>query len=99
MAPSSTPEPPPTAGGGSSSSSADPRLVFVLNLLVGACAGYFLLGRKAKGVVALVLFLILLAPPSCGIGSMVIALIAAIDGYREVTKARTADSARSTTSS
>jgi hypothetical protein len=69
--------PPPTQGGGN----VDPRLIFVLNLLAGACGGYFLLGQKQKGIAALVLFALLFIPPSCGTGSMIVALVTAVDGY------------------
>ena len=69
--------PPPATGGGR----VDPNLTFILNLLAGACAGYFLLGQKQKGVVALIVFLLLLSPPSCGTGSMLLALVTAVDGY------------------
>lgn len=89
MEPRNSSEPPPSTGGGS----VNPRLAFILNLLGAACAGYFLLGQTAKGVIALILFAVLFAPPSCGVGSMVVALLTAIDGYRvAVTRARTAGS-------
>jgi hypothetical protein len=93
LATPSTAEPPSSTGGGS----IDPRLAFILNLLGAACAGYYLLRQTTKGVIALILFAVLFAPPSCGVGSMVIALLAAIDGYRvavraAVTTARTAGS-------
>lgn len=74
-----TPEPPPATGGGR----IDPNLAFLLNLLGAACAGYFLLGQNKKGLAALVLFAVLFAPPSCGTASMVVALVTAIDGYRQ----------------
>jgi len=70
--------PPSTTGGG-----ANPNLVFVTNLLVAGALGYFLLGQKQKAVAALVLFALLLIPPSCGTGSMLVALVAAFDGYQQ----------------
>lgn len=73
------PEPPPATGGGR----IDPNLAFLLNLLGAACAGYFLLGQKKKGIGAFVLFAVLFAPPSCGTVSMLIALVTAVDGYRQ----------------
>ncbi len=76
------PEPPPATGGGR----IDPNLTFLLNLLGGACAGYFLLGQRKKGVAALLLFAVLFAPPSCGTASMLVALVTAIDGYRQAGK-------------
>ncbi len=77
--PAGSDAPPPVEGGGR----VDPNLTLILNLLAGACAGYFLLGQKQKGVAAIIVFLLLLAPPSCGTGSMLFALVTAIDGYRQ----------------
>lgn len=74
--------PPPAEGGGR----IDPNLAFVLNLLGAACAGYFLLGQNKKGAVALILFAALLAPPSCGTGAMLLALVTAVDAYRQARK-------------
>jgi TRAP-type mannitol/chloroaromatic compound transport system permease small subunit len=57
-------------------------LVFTLNLLGGACAGYFVLGQRGKAVVALAGFLFLLYP-TCGIVSLLLALATAIDVYKQ----------------
>jgi hypothetical protein len=70
--------PPSPTGGG-----ANPNLVFVTNLLVAGALGYFLLGQKQKALAALIVFALLLVPPSCGTGSMLLALVAAFDGYQQ----------------
>jgi len=57
----------------------DPILVLVLNLLVLGGVGYIIIGQKTKGIVAIVLWILGLA--TCGIGSGIVALIGAIDGY------------------
>jgi TM2 domain-containing membrane protein YozV len=60
----------------------DPVVALVLNLLVCGCGGYVYLGQTRKAVIALVLWLIGV-PLTCGAGSGVVALIAAIDAYRQ----------------
>lgn len=77
--------PPPATGGGRP----DPSLTLILNLLAGACGGYFLIGQKQKGIAALVVFLLLFVPPSCGIGSMLLSLLTAIDGYLQARRLAT----------
>src|SRR5579864_1711345 len=57
----------------------DPVLMLVLNLLVAACLGYFLIGQKLKGIVGLVVWV--LGWASCGIVSAIVAIVAAIDVY------------------
>ncbi len=59
----------------------DPILVCVLNLLVLGGVGYIIMGQKTKGIVAIIAWLILLVPPSCGTLSGVVAVLAAVDGY------------------
>ncbi len=59
----------------------DPILVCILNLLVLGGVGYIIMGQKTKGIIAMVAWLILLVPPSCGSLSAVVAVVAAIDGY------------------
>jgi len=59
----------------------DPILICVLNLLVLGGVGYIIMGQKMKGIIAIVAWLILLVPPSCGTLSGVVAVVAAIDGY------------------
>ena len=59
----------------------DPILICVLNLLVVGGVGYIIMGQKVKGIVAIVAWLILLVPPSCGTLSGAVAIFAAIDGY------------------
>lgn len=57
----------------------DPVLIAVLNLIVCGCLGYFMMGQKMKGIVALVAWGLGLF--SCGIVSGLVAIVAAIDGY------------------
>lgn len=68
------------SGGGAPAPSPDPNLILVLNLLLFGCAGYWLLGQRAKAVIAAVLWIAGLA--TCGVVSGLVALAAAIDGYR-----------------
>ena len=88
-----TPPPPPPTGGGPGLPPAgggelvypttppkDPILVLVLNLLLAGGVGYIILGQKTKGIVAIVAYVILLFV-TCGAGSGVVAIVAAIDGY------------------
>ena len=58
----------------------DPILVLVLNLLLAGGVGYIIIGQKTKGIVAIVAYVILLFV-TCGAGSGVVAIVAAIDGY------------------
>jgi hypothetical protein len=85
------PPPPPTSGGGMGMGGAndlvypatppkDPILVLVLNLLVAGGVGYLILGQKMKGIVAIVAWVVLLFV-TCGAGSGLVAIVAAIDGY------------------
>ncbi|HKB80690.1 MAG TPA: hypothetical protein VKH35_13335 [Thermoanaerobaculia bacterium] len=57
----------------------EPVLMLVLNLIVGGCLGYFLVGQKMKGIVALIAWV--LGWASCGIVSAIVAITAAIDVY------------------
>ena len=59
----------------------DPILICVLNLLLVGGVGYLVMGQKMKGIVAIVAWLVLLVPPSCGTLSAVVAVLAAVDGY------------------
>lgn len=90
-APFTPPPPPPPSGGGPAAAGElvypatppkDPILVMVLNLLVAGGVGYLILGQKLKGIVAIVLWVILLFA-TCGAGSGLIAVVAAIDGYMQ----------------
>ena len=86
-----TPPPPPppssptgpTGGGGGlvypQQPPKDPILVMVLNLLVVGGVGYIIIGQKTKGIVAIVLWCLGLF--TCGIGSGIVAVAAAVDGY------------------
>ena len=58
----------------------DPILVLVLNLLVAGGVGYIIIGQKMKGIVAIVAWVILLFV-TCGIGSGILSIVTAIDGY------------------
>src|SRR5689334_12437003 len=84
--PSSTPPPPPPAGAGGGEvippppEPKDPVLILVLNLIVAGCLGYFMIGQKMKGIVALIGFIVL-APFTCFTASYLLAVVAAIDGY------------------
>jgi hypothetical protein len=87
----SLPPPPPSAppsapGGGGiiypTTPPKDPILVLVLNLLVAGGVGYIIMGQKVKGIVAIVAWVILLIV-TCGAGSAVVGIVAAIDGYMQ----------------
>ena len=84
-----TPPPPPAppASGGDivypQQPPKDPILILVLNLFVAGCVGYFMMGQKNKGIVAVIAFVIGLVPPLCGTVSMLVAIVAAIDGYMQ----------------
>ena len=87
-----TPPPPPPAppGGGAGGGDLvypttppkDPILVLVLNLLLLGGVGYIVMGQKTKGIVALIVYLVI-AFPTCGAGSALLAVFAAIDGYMQ----------------
>jgi hypothetical protein len=83
---SSTPNPPTTPAGGGDliypqQPPKDPVLVLVLNLLVLGGVGYIIIGQKTKGIVAIVLWLLGLL--TCGIGSGIVAIVGAIDGWMQ----------------
>ena len=62
----------------------DPIIILVLNLIVAGCLGYFMIGQKMKGIIALIAWLVLIIP-TCGAGSGLIAVVAAIDGFMQAT--------------
>ena len=75
----------PTSGAGDnlvrpSQPPKDPVLICVLNLIVVGGVGYIVMGQKIKGIVAIVAWLAL-AIPTCGTGSMLLAVVTAVDGY------------------
>ena len=77
--------PPPTGGGNNelvfpTTPPKDPILILVLNLLLFGCVGYFILGQKMKGIVALIACIVI-GIPTCGAGGALVAIAAAIDGY------------------
>ncbi len=79
------PPPPPPAGGSSelvypTQPPKDPILVMVLNLLLFGGVGYIIMGQKTKGIVAIVACLVI-GIPTCGIGSIVVGILGAVDGY------------------
>ena len=84
---SSTPTPPPspTTGGGElvypQQPPKDPVLILVLNLLLFGGVGYFIIGQKLKGISAIVLWALGLF--TCGIGSAIVAIVGAIDGWMQ----------------
>ena len=86
---SPTPPPPPAAPPPSSDDIVrpsvppkDPILVLVLNLLVAGGVGYLIMGQKMKGIVAIIAWVVLLFV-TCGAGSGLVAIVAAIDGYMQ----------------
>jgi len=87
--PTGTPPPPPPpapgAGGGDiiypQQPPKDPILILVLNLFVAGCVGYFMIGQKNKGIVAVIAWVVGLVPPLCGTLSGLVCIAAAIDGY------------------
>jgi hypothetical protein len=79
-----TPPPPPAAGSGEliypPQPPKDPAIILILNLLLFGCVGYFMMGQKMKGIVAVIAWVVL-AIPTCGVLSGIISVVAAIDGY------------------
>jgi len=59
----------------------DPILILVLNLLLLGGVGYFIIGQKLKGISAIVLWVLGLA--TCGIGSAIVSIVGAIDGWMQ----------------
>ncbi len=53
----------------------------MLNLLLFGGVGYFIIGQKLKGIAAIVLWVLGLA--TCGIGSGIVAIVGAIDGWMQ----------------
>jgi hypothetical protein len=83
------PPPPPTGGtpaapGGDivypQQPPKDPVLIAVLNLLIAGCLGYFMIGQKMKGIVAIIAWVVGFFF-TCGIVSLLVSIVAAIDGY------------------
>jgi ABC-type transport system involved in multi-copper enzyme maturation permease subunit len=56
-----------------------PVLILLLNQLGFGCAGYYLIGQKKKAIAALALWILGLI--TCGIVSVLVAFVTAIDGY------------------
>jgi hypothetical protein len=86
-----TPPPPPPPTGGSPAAPGgdlvypvqppkDPVLIAVLNLVVAGCLGYFMIGQKMKGIVAVIAWVLGLFF-TCGTVSGLVSIVAAIDGY------------------
>ncbi len=84
-----TPPPPPPPSGGTGGGGdlvyppqpvKDPILIAVLNLIVFGGLGYILMGQKTKGIVAIVAYFVI-GGMTCGAGALLIAPIAAVDGY------------------
>jgi len=85
------PPPPPTTGGTPAGPAGgdivypqqppkDPVLIAVLNGLVAGCVGYFIIGQKMKGIVAVIAWVVG-AIFTCGTVSLLVSVVAAIDGY------------------
>jgi hypothetical protein len=82
--------PPPPAGGTPAAPGGDlvypqqppkdPVLIAVLNLVVAGCLGYFMIGQKMKGIVAVIAWVVGLIF-TCGTVSGLVSIVAAIDGY------------------
>jgi hypothetical protein len=60
----------------------DPVLIAVLNLVVAGCLGYFMIGQKMKGIVAIVAWIVG-AFFTCGTVSVLVSVAGAIDGYMQ----------------
>jgi hypothetical protein len=87
-----TPPPPPPPTGGTPAAPSggdivypqqppkDPVLIAVLNLGVAGCLGYFMIGQKMKGIVAVIAWILGLFF-TCGTVSGLVSIISAIDGY------------------
>ena len=58
----------------------DPVLIAVLNLIVAGCLGYFMIGQKMKGIVAVIAWVLGLFL-TCGTVAGLVSIVAAIDGY------------------
>ena len=57
-------------------------LIAILNLVVAGCLGYFMIGQKMKGIVAVIAWVVGLFF-TCGTLSGLVAIVAAIDGYMQ----------------
>ena len=82
------PPPPPSTGGGGtggdlvypSNPPKDPVLILLLNLFLLGGVGYLVMGQTTKGIVAIITALVI-AIPTCGVGSLTIGALGAVDGY------------------
>jgi len=93
------PPPPPVAPAGGDiippqQPPKDPILILVLNLFVAGCVGYFMIGQKNKGIVAIIAWVIGLVPPLCGTVSGLVSIVAAIDGYLQAQQLQQGHSVR-----
>jgi hypothetical protein len=89
-----TPPPPPPPTGGTPAGPSggdlvypqqppkDPVLIAVLNGLVAGCVGYFIIGQKMKGIVAVIAWVVG-AIFTCGTVSLLVSIASAIDGYMQ----------------
>ena len=87
------PPPPPTGGAPVAPSGGgalvypqqppkDPVLIAILNLVVAGCLGYFMIGQKMKGIVAVIAWVLGLFF-TCGTVSGLVSIVSAIDGYMQ----------------
>jgi hypothetical protein len=85
------PPPPPTGGAPVAPSGGgalvypqqppkDPVLIGILNLVVAGCLGYFMIGQKMKGIVAVIAWILGLFF-TCGTVSGLVSIVSGIDGY------------------
>ena len=58
----------------------DPVLIAVLNLIMAGCLGYFMIGQKMKGIVAVIAWVLGLFL-TCGTVAGLVSIVTAIDGY------------------
>jgi len=60
----------------------DPVLIAVLNALVAGCVGYLMIGQKMKAITAVIVWVVG-AIFTCGTVSLLVSVVAAIDGYMQ----------------
>lgn len=78
------PSPLPAGGGGAAihppQPPKDPVLILLLNLMLFGGVGYLVMGQTAKGIIAIVVWL-LIGLPTCFLGSLAVGAFGAVDGY------------------
>lgn len=87
------PPPPPSTGGTPAAPGGgaliypqqppkDPVLIAILNLVVAGCLGYFMIGQKMKGIVAVIAWILGLFF-TCGTVSGLVSIVSAVDAYMQ----------------